>query len=34
MVHVYPMGSEKSATKTNARLNFAGAAGIAGENVF
>jgi hypothetical protein len=34
MVRVYPIGSQKSATKTNARLNFAGAARIAGEDVF
>jgi hypothetical protein len=34
MIRVYPIGAQKSATKTNARLNFAGAAGIAGEDVF
>jgi hypothetical protein len=34
MIRVYPISPQKSATKTNARLNFAGAARIAGEDVF
>jgi hypothetical protein len=34
MVRFYPVGGQKSATKPNARLNFTGAARIAGEDVF